>query len=453
MGPQGRTHTPIRRRSIRTLVGGYLSGQAFVGTMDGIGVEMYGELDTMSRRLEPIMTKLAKACLSSKPDDIDQFCYKFFANRLGIDPSARAELSEGGQRDSRKAAYGASGRPNPAATDDDLDDHEAEEESDFTAALIRAKSRKNITRREPSDIDEDFSHGQTRGGGNAPVALDDDLDDDEAEEESDFTAAVIRSKSRKIIVRKKNYESSDDDGDNGNSLGSDVTTPGAGAGASLSPRDLDLADDDDSDYDEQCKVMPGRVKSMNMGTETQAHEEDLRIVSPEEQARLTALALEAQSDPRMKVLFETWDADSSGSVDLMELVIALHKFNRVMEDGSGLARASDALIGSDVNMDDGSGQEANGHELNMDDFTKFIVKFCDDAYGKPFSEMAAHMLSVAKSTSERAAMAAAEGGDASQIMADDEAEVEVLKEAIRGVEESVVDNIEKIKERRRVMFK
>lgn len=411
--------------------------------MDGIDVQMYGELDSMSRRLEPIMTKLAKACLSSKPDDIDSFCFTFFANRLGIEPGVPKQNTE---RTQPKSSYKDVGGANPTAADDDLDDNEAEEDSDFTAALIRAKSRKNIARREEhidddEDEDESAKDSDTHAGG-ASGGLDDNLDDEDPEEESDFTAAIIRAKSRKNIVRKKNYESSDDEGEATSSPVSN-TTPSVDNGSS---KRASHGDDNDSDYDDSDqKAMPGRVKSMTLSA---AGDDVIEMVSAEEIARLTAMALEARHDPRMRQLFETWDADSSGSVDLMELVVALHKFNRVMEDGSGLARASDALIGKDMNMDDG-----NNHELNMDDFTKFIVKFCDDAYGKTFDEVAAHMLAVAKSTSERAALATAEGGDASQIIADDEAEIEVLKETVRGVEESVVDNIEKIKERRRVMFK
>eukprot|EP00173_Palmaria_palmata_P002401 Plantae.Rhodophyta-Palmaria_palmata.ctg25398.p1 GENE.Plantae.Rhodophyta-Palmaria_palmata.ctg25398~~Plantae.Rhodophyta-Palmaria_palmata.ctg25398.p1 ORF type:complete len:212 (+),score=70.98 Plantae.Rhodophyta-Palmaria_palmata.ctg25398:22-636(+) len=191
----------------------------------------------------------------------------------------------------------------------------------------------------------------------------------------------------------------------------------------------------------------GRVKSMKP-EKSDIIDEDLTIeateLGKEKMERINKLTEDAKGDPRMKTLFDTWDADGGGTVDLVELVVAMHKFNRVMEDGSGLKRASKALLHND---DDES------QELDILEFTRFIVNFCDEAYGKTFDEMAAHMLAVAGSSSERAALAVASGHeDIEQIIKNDEAEIEVLKETVRGVEASVVENISKIKTNRKVMF-
>jgi hypothetical protein len=363
--------------------------------------ELYGEIDSLSRRLEPIMTKLAKACLISKPEDIDQFCYTFFANRIGV------EIRDFTRNESAYSAY-------------------------------------TNTQDVPS----------SRG-----FAADDDLDDDEEAIEADYTAAIIRAKSRKTIVRKTNYESSEDE-DEGASPASNVTAetasaPEAGnddAAIKIPSRSLEaLSDDGDGGEDADqfafsSSENQGRIRSIKEGTLeflTQQAPED-KLVSAEATARIDALALRARDDPRMKKLFETWDADGGGTVDLVELVVAMHKFNRVMEDGSGLKRASEALLHNDND---------ESQELDIHEFTRFIVQFCDEAYGKTFNEMATHMLAVAGSSSERAALAKASGNrDVDQIIANDEKEIEVLKETVRGVEASVVENITKIKSSRRVMF-
>lgn len=358
--------------------------------------ELYGELDAISRRLEPLMTKLAKACLIKKPDDLDKFCYDFFAARIGASP-----------------------RQIPK-----------------TSAVAQGKAE------EPR-----FDDG----------ALDDDEEASEAE--ADYTAAIMRAKSRRNIVRKTNYESSDDDDEQEGSpvsqgpgekptgaLTTGILSTAAGDGKSVVCED-DSDEDDVIDEEELANYRAlCRVKSMK--PERCDIAKDLTIdateKSKENSDRITKLTEEAKDDPRMKTLFDTWDADGGGTVDLVELVVAMHKFNRVMEDGSGLKRASEALL---HNNDDES------QELDIAEFARFIVTFCDEAYGKTFDQMAAHMLAVASSSSERAALAVASGHqDIEQIIKNDEEEIEVLKETIRGVEASVVENITKIKTSRKVMF-
>lgn len=377
--------------------------------------ELYGELDALSRRLEPLMTKLAKACLTSKPDDLDKFCYDFFAARVAANHSAEAPRGEGAKSSSARAT-------------------------------------------------------PQQNGGDASAFLDEDeLDDDEgaSEAEADYTAAIVRTKSRKVIVRKTNYESSDDDDEHAGSPVSQAPAeksaePGAvatatkaageghnGAKGSWSGSAAGCGDNSDDDVIDDEEIANykaiSRVKSMKPDKLTL---EDLEIDTCEkkkaEVARIIKIADEAKSDPRMKKLFDTWDADGGGTVDLVELVVAMHKFNRVMEDGSGLKRATEALLHND---DDES------QELDIAEFARFVVTFCEEAYGKTFDEMAAHMLAVAGSSSERAALAVASGHrDVEQIIKDDEKEIEVLKETVRGVEASVVENISKIKTSRKVMF-
>lgn len=361
--------------------------------------ELYGELDALSRRLEPLMTKLAKACLTSKPDDLDKFCYEFFAARVGVSP----------------------GSPIPKTTP------APKETVEETAALD-----------------------------------DDDLHDDEepGEAEADYTAAISRTKSRRNIVRKTNYESSDDDEEEadgspvsqgpGEKPSAPLTAAISSKSAESGPSEMgaDYSDDEVTDAEEMANYRAmGRVKSMKP-EKSDIIDEDLTIeateLGKEKMERINKLTEDAKGDPRMKTLFDTWDADGGGTVDLVELVVAMHKFNRVMEDGSGLKRASEALLHND---DDES------QELDILEFTRFIVNFCDEAYGKTFDEMAAHMLAVAGSSSERAALAVASGHeDIEQIIKNDEAEIEVLKETVRGVEASVVENISKIKTNRKVMF-
>lgn len=358
--------------------------------------ELYGELDALSRRLEPLMTKLAKACLTNKPDDLDKFCYDFFAARVGARPDQIPKTSSVPQAKAEEAAF-----------------------------------------------DED--------------ALDDDEEASEAE--ADYTAAIMRAKSRRNIVRKTNYESSDDDDDvegspvsqgRGDAATVSLTTQISSKSAGDENPEICADDSDDDDvideeelanYRALCRVKSMKPERCDIVKDTAIDETEK---SQENSARIAKLTEEAKTDPRMKTLFDTWDADGGGTVDLVELVVAMHKFNRVMEDGSGLKRASEALLHNDAD---------DTQELDIEEFARFIVTFCDEAYGKTFAEMAAHMLAVASSSSERAALAVASGhDDIEQIIKNDEEEIEVLKETIKGVEASVVENISKIKTSRKVMF-
>lgn len=354
--------------------------------------DLYGEMDALSRRLEPLMTKLAKACLTNKPDDLDQFCYTFFANRLGVEAVALPRQG---------SSY----------------------------------SCRSVVEAPP----------------NRRFAADDDLDDDEEAIEADYTAAIIRAKSRKSIVRKTNYESSDDEneGHPGSPLTDGRPSPQAGMSSKFSRDSGNQGNDtDEDDIEGEVYKAATRVNTMNSEkskiTITSEQTQEETVKAAEDVARIDALAMKARDDTRMKTLFDTWDADGGGTVDLVELVVAMHKFNRVMEDGSGLKRATEALLHNDND---------ESQELDITEFTRFVVHFCDEAYGKSFDEMAAHMLAVACSSSERAALAKASGHrGVDQIIKDDEEEIEVLKETVRGVEASVVENISKIKTSRRVMF-
>lgn len=403
---------------------------------------LFGELDSLTRRLEPIMTKLAKACLISKPDDLDEFCYTFFASRLGISPE-----QQGKQPPGKSAGLKEVVPTRGIAADDDLDEDEKKKKADFTAAIIRAKSRRNIGTKStavkpPLKASDPTAPEPVKNY----VKDDEDIDDDEEEEEEDYTAAIVRAKSRRNIERKTNYDSSDDDdADKANSFPVSKSEP--------EPLQVVRYDRASSDYDDEenqardihnlDKFGFGQVKSKSMQEVIDfGHQAD--ILSAAEYKRIEELTRSTIGDPRVKKLFETWDTDCGGSVDLMELVVALHKFNRVMEDGSDLKRATEALARKDTAGDE--------NELNLAEFTWFVVQFCDDAYGKTFDEMAVHMLAVASSSSERAAIAEAKGYDVNSIMRRDEDEIEILKETVRGAESHVVKKIDQLKTKRKVMF-
>jgi hypothetical protein len=67
--------------------------------------------------------------------------------------------------------------------------------------------------------------------------------------------------------------------------------------------------------------------------------------------------------------------------------------------------------------------------------------------------MADHMLKVAQSTSERVLLATEGGEDVSKMIADDEEDIEMLRETVLGVQESVVDNVARLKTVYKVNFR
>lgn len=331
-------------------------------------------MNAIATRLEPVMTKLAKACLMNKPDDIDQFCYDFFARRIG-----KEKQVEGKRRPCNNKGSPAEDTVN--AVDDDLDDEEVKEKVERTVSQIRAKNMEALGKKktyESSDDEEKFLSGTLDESAQACVAA---CDDEPAQ---------------------------------------DVDNPTFSAGRVLSV--------------EPTTALPHEVQYGGK-------------LPPEEEAKLQAKIADALRDPRMKILFDIWDADGSGDVDLTELVIALHKFNRVMEEGTDLRRASDALICAE------SSSSSQKCELNLSEVARLVVQFCEEAYSKSFSEMADHLITVARSTSERAALAAASGEDVARLEKLDNEEFEVLKATLLGFENSVVKNIERIKTERRVNFK
>eukprot|EP00173_Palmaria_palmata_P004969 Plantae.Rhodophyta-Palmaria_palmata.ctg7890.p1 GENE.Plantae.Rhodophyta-Palmaria_palmata.ctg7890~~Plantae.Rhodophyta-Palmaria_palmata.ctg7890.p1 ORF type:complete len:436 (-),score=106.12 Plantae.Rhodophyta-Palmaria_palmata.ctg7890:93-1322(-) len=403
---------------------------------------LFGELDSMTRRLEPIMTKLAKACLTSKPDDLDKFCYAFFGNRLGIPPEQQGKNSPG------KSAGSKEDVPTRGiAADDDLDEDEKETKADLTAAIIRAKSRRNIGTKPTAvkSLPKALKSPASEPSYNY-TEDDENLDDDEEEEEEDYTAAIVRVKSRRNIERKTNYDSSDEDdaGEaNSSSVSKSEPEPPHVVSYDGASSDYDDEDNESSDSRNLDKFGFDHVKSKSM-QEVVDFGNQADILSAVEYRRIEELTRRTVGDPRVKKLFETWDTDGGGSVDLMELVVALHKFNRVMEDGSDLKRATEALARKDTAGDN--------NELNLAEFTWFVVQFCDDAYGKTFDEMATHMLAVASSSSEQAAIAESRGYDVNSIMRRDEDEIELLKETVRGAQDHVVKKIDQLKTKRKVMF-
>lgn len=151
-----------------------------------------------------------------------------------------------------------------------------------------------------------------------------------------------------------------------------------------------------------------------------------------------------QDDERMKSLFRAWDGDGSGAVDFVELVLALHKFEQVAHAGIDIQVASDALL-EFVESD-------TERELKLSEFTRVIILFALNNFDADFEDVADHMLDVATSTSETAALQAKTGADTTEIEAADKAEEEFLRETVKGMEEQVTDSIRKLRTKR-VAFK
>lgn len=147
-----------------------------------------------------------------------------------------------------------------------------------------------------------------------------------------------------------------------------------------------------------------------------------------------------QEDERMKSLFRAWDGDSSGAVDFVELVLALHKFKEVGSAGIDIQVASDALL-EFVESD-------TERELKYSEFTKVIILFALNNFSADFEDVANHMLDVALGTSEAAVLQAKSGKDVSEIEAADKAEEEFLRETVKGMEEQVTDSIRKLRTKR-----
>lgn len=162
-----------------------------------------------------------------------------------------------------------------------------------------------------------------------------------------------------------------------------------------------------------------------------------RGISPEE---LDAKTDQYSVDERMIRLFRFWDGDSSGAVDFVELVVALHKFEKVAEAGIDIQVASDALV-QFVQSD-------TDRELNLVEFTRVIILFALNNFEKDFDEVADHMLAVATGTSESAVLKAAAGVDVSELEEADKEEEEFLRETAKCLEEDVSRNIERIRTNR-----
>lgn len=380
------------------------------------------DIESAANLIEPVLTDLAKAILASRPLDIDKFCFEFFASRIGYDPTALNRSC-----DTNGSAHQS------IHLDEDLDDDDVTFAADAATAIVRAKSCKIIRTRknyDSTDDENDLCDDESSPTGIVPISVrvgSNDMDDE-------YRGAI--GKVTSMYFGPKSDCSDTNEQDSGID-GEETTGPAFGAAVpngSNETKDSSPPSSKGADY-------LGRIATSLEDMEF-AHLTVNR--SPSQQREFEYQLEMSLSDPRMKHLFDQWDADGSGDVDLVELVLALHKFNHVMEDGSHLKRASDALVLSDD-------LESSNQVLNYKEFAQLIVQFCDETYSKPFSAMADYMLDVAKSTSERAAQAAAEGKDVSQIQADDEEERELLKETVTGLKDSVVDNVKKIKTRR-VMF-
>ena len=157
------------------------------------------------------------------------------------------------------------------------------------------------------------------------------------------------------------------------------------------------------------------------------------------QEELEQEVVKCLSDERMKKLFDAWDGDSSGTIDLVELCVELHKFDEVATKGNDIQIASQALVQC-VNVVNGA--------IQLQEFTKVMILFCRNIFKCNFDDVAGHLLNVATYTSEEAARQAASGKDVRDIEAADKEEEEFLRETVKGIEDHVNDNIRKLRSAR-----
>jgi hypothetical protein len=415
-------HRPSRRRPVNVGAKGHPATN-----LEGLREALRGfqskavnmdNMDSMARRLEPIMTSMAKAVLASRPSDIDDFCYHFFASRLNTREPHQSRTS--GQK--------LSVPPNAHSTEtyfDSLGHGSDVDETPISGSLKQNKVAKRQYNYESTDEDDEVGCGIER------LQFENDNLLNFNGEEIDFKLDTNVSETTSNQRGKSNTASSStEDG---------------------------IAAPDPSRFQETISIFSQLDIEDDLGSETplirsmQWKEGELQtslvsgsLLSPEQEDALRAKVQVALGDARLKAIFDLWDTDQNGSVELMELVVGLHKFEKVTAEGSELKKASDALAGAG---------EAHKAELNLNEFAKLIVQFCEDNYGQPFNCMADHMLKVAQSSSERVVLATSSGGDISQMILDDEEDLQVMKETVKGMEESVVNSVKKIKTVRKVMFK
>jgi hypothetical protein len=372
-------------------------------------------MDSMAKRLEPIMTSMAKAVLASRPNDIDDFCYHFFASRLDAREPHR----------SRTSGRNAPAPPNALVTEtdsDDLGDGFDVDETTISSSLKLDDSANRQYNYESTDEEDEVECGIER------LQFDKDnllkFNDEEIDLNLDTSLSEPPSKQRgkaHALTPAIDYEINPSSLQETTSIFSQLDIEDEAGNETPLVRSMQWKEDE-----LQTSLVPGS------------------LMSPEQELALKEKVQVALGDARLKAIFDLWDTDQNGSVELMELVVGLHKFEKVTAEGSELKKASDALAGAG---------EAHKAELNLNEFAKLIVQFCEDNYGRPFSCMADHMLNVSKSSSERVVLATSSGGDVSQMILDDEEDLQIMKETVKGMEESVVNSVKKIKTVRKVMFK
>lgn len=291
----------------------------------------------LAKRIESVLTRLAKECLTEEPDDVERFCYDFLGGQLGARISSRLPSQP--------------------------------------ALLVHSDG----------SLENDACYAKLDTNPGRP------------------------GKSE----RQANYRSTD----------SDAARSG-------------------SDEPGDAEVNVTRIKSMLWEdgaaptADTTQDSEGMFSMKGMTEARLASEVARYKDDERMKSLYRIWDGDNSGAIDLVELVVELHKFDEVSRDGKGIQVASEALVQC-VNSDSG--------ELDMADFSTVVVLFCHNIFKAAFDDVAEHLLAVAESTSEEAARRAADGHDVSEIEAYDKEEHEFLKETVKGIEDSINDNVRRLR--------
>lgn len=159
--------------------------------------------------------------------------------------------------------------------------------------------------------------------------------------------------------------------------------------------------------------------------------------SKKETERFNKCIEEAAKDSRTRRLFENYDRDNSGTIDVEELALELRKFEEIEKEGTGVRLASEAMIHFD---------DSGDKELQFEEFVKVIVRFCHQIRGTSYVDIADRLLLVSEYSSERAANGAAQGDDISEIRREDEENEEFVRDTFVGIRDAVNRNIAKMRE-------
>lgn len=365
------------------------------------------DLSILTKELHQVFVWLTKKCLAERPKDVQRFCLDKLASKLGH------RVLEGIPCLSREVSLLQSDNVSEFMNDVQLAKHESKH---FPTGFDKQLKFGYVSSSDDSDGDEA-----------EPVILVSNPDDDDSHaKRHHHETGSSTGNSQHVKTRNSHHSGKESvNGPNKKETLDKLNSEDKSAAEVTYINDEDdesegIVDDDDDDDDD------GNNKGGNSNIEffkTDTFKND----------ELGEMVKQYEKDKRMIQLFEMWDGDSSGAIDFVELVMALHKFEQVAAAGVDIKVAADALV-EFVESD-------TERELKLPQFTKVIVVFAKNLFDKSFDEVADHMLKVAQSTSEAAVLHAASGKDVSDIIAIDKEELQLMKETAECVSVSVENNI------------